>query len=583
MPDGYSVPVINGGTGAVNATDARTNLGLGSAATKDYGTATFNADKLQGISISTTQPQDKQGLVYNSTTQKWEPGSAGHAIQDEGTPVTPRSNLNLLGFTVTDDAANDATKVTVPTTSYIHSFTNSDLVDGTLTVTHNLNERYAHVTIVNGAGDMVIPGAVSFMTVNMLTVQLIGFMPLAETWHVVVSVGGGTSVGSLAYVDNIDPYTAGHGVLVDGVLIKDGTIPASCLASETPSGKFLKDDGTWAAVSGGTGAGGHTIQNAGVDKDARSNLNFIGFTVADDAANDATKITLPTVEDVSFTSTDLSDSVLVVPGLKTVASVVDNDGFNSVTSIRYNIVDNQTEVDLTGFTVTGTWLVKFAQGLGYAAGVAGMANPMGMAGDIIYGGADGEALALHKGVNGQILKLVAGVPAWVDLPTLGTAAAVDYSTATFNADKLQSRTVSSTAPSAGQSLVWDGSSWAPSQPQAVVMTLTKTGHGLVALDATNRTPVTLTLGKAKADSAADVETAGLLVEVVDLNTVKVAHSGKVAWTSHGFTGPAVFLSDATAGACTDTAPTTEGNYIKTMFKVLDANTVLVVDYPATLI
>lgn len=42
-------------------------------------------------------------------------GSGGHTIQDEGTPLTARTNLNFVGtgVTATDDAGNDATKVTI--------------------------------------------------------------------------------------------------------------------------------------------------------------------------------------------------------------------------------------------------------------------------------------------------------------------------------------------------------------------------------------------------------------------------------------------------------------------------------------
>lgn len=46
----------------------------------------------------------------------WEtPSSSGHAIQDEGTPLTARSTLNFVGsgVTVTDDSENNATKVTI--------------------------------------------------------------------------------------------------------------------------------------------------------------------------------------------------------------------------------------------------------------------------------------------------------------------------------------------------------------------------------------------------------------------------------------------------------------------------------------
>ncbi len=45
-------------------------------------------------------------------------GSGGHTIQDEGTPLTARANLNFVGsgVTATDDAGNNATIVTIPST-----------------------------------------------------------------------------------------------------------------------------------------------------------------------------------------------------------------------------------------------------------------------------------------------------------------------------------------------------------------------------------------------------------------------------------------------------------------------------------
>jgi hypothetical protein len=42
-------------------------------------------------------------------------GGGGHTIQDEGTPLTQRANLNFVGSAVevTDDVGNDATVVTI--------------------------------------------------------------------------------------------------------------------------------------------------------------------------------------------------------------------------------------------------------------------------------------------------------------------------------------------------------------------------------------------------------------------------------------------------------------------------------------
>lgn len=40
-------------------------------------------------------------------------GGGGHTVQDNGTPMTQRTNLNIIGATVADDAGNDATKITI--------------------------------------------------------------------------------------------------------------------------------------------------------------------------------------------------------------------------------------------------------------------------------------------------------------------------------------------------------------------------------------------------------------------------------------------------------------------------------------
>jgi len=69
--------------------------------------------------VDLTGLADGQILKYNSTSGNFEPtdesGGGGHTIQDEGTPLTQRTNLNFVGdaVTVTDDSGNDATVVTI--------------------------------------------------------------------------------------------------------------------------------------------------------------------------------------------------------------------------------------------------------------------------------------------------------------------------------------------------------------------------------------------------------------------------------------------------------------------------------------
>ena len=50
-----------------------------------------------------------------TTTLHSHSGGSGHVIQDEGTPLTARANLNFVGadVTATDDAGNNATVITI--------------------------------------------------------------------------------------------------------------------------------------------------------------------------------------------------------------------------------------------------------------------------------------------------------------------------------------------------------------------------------------------------------------------------------------------------------------------------------------
>lgn len=73
-----------------------------------------SADALSGAELIETV----QGGVNKRTTAQdianLAPG-AGHVIEDEGTPLTARTKLNFVGagVTVTDDAGNDATVITI--------------------------------------------------------------------------------------------------------------------------------------------------------------------------------------------------------------------------------------------------------------------------------------------------------------------------------------------------------------------------------------------------------------------------------------------------------------------------------------
>lgn len=104
---------------------------------KDNGTArAITFDTLYrdvGVTLPTTTTISKILYIvclYNSTDVKWDvigvrledetTSGGGHTIQDEGTPLTQRTNLNFVGagVAVTDDSGNDATVVTITSGSY---------------------------------------------------------------------------------------------------------------------------------------------------------------------------------------------------------------------------------------------------------------------------------------------------------------------------------------------------------------------------------------------------------------------------------------------------------------------------------
>ena len=87
-------------------------------------------------------------------------------------------------------------------------------------------------------------------------------------------------------------------------------------------------------------------------------------------------------------------------------------------------------------------------------------------------------------------------------------------------------------------------------------------------------------GKAKADTAANIEVVGVAIIATDANTLTIQQGGQLTRTAHGYTGPVLFVDPSTAGALTETTPIVAGQFIRPILKVLGTDTLEVVDYPA---
>jgi len=103
---GDTIPIANGGTGATTAGDARTNLGLGDAATKNVGTTSGTVAAGDHAHASTYQPLDSDLTAFAglSTTGLIERTGAGTA----GIVTVTTAGKNLL-----DDADTAAQRTTL--------------------------------------------------------------------------------------------------------------------------------------------------------------------------------------------------------------------------------------------------------------------------------------------------------------------------------------------------------------------------------------------------------------------------------------------------------------------------------------
>jgi hypothetical protein len=119
--------------------------------------------------------------------------------------------------------------------------------------------------------------------------------------------------------------------------------------------------------------GGHTIQDAGAAMTQRSNLNFIGATVTDDAGNDATKITITgaghTIQDES---TDLpNETYLNFTGAGIIAYDTSSDTATDI-EVDFNVHSNEI---VSGKTLTID-----------AGTTAVVGGPLTISGDLVLNG-----------------------------------------------------------------------------------------------------------------------------------------------------------------------------------------------------
>ena len=115
------------GVSVDNSPNNNDNLGNGTINTLNRGEVRVSSndtdrdyllDKLTaGSNITLTETNDGGNETITIASSGGGGGSGGHTIQEEGTGLTQRSNLNFIGSLITaaDDSGNDATTITVDT------------------------------------------------------------------------------------------------------------------------------------------------------------------------------------------------------------------------------------------------------------------------------------------------------------------------------------------------------------------------------------------------------------------------------------------------------------------------------------
>ena len=219
-------------------------------------------------------------------------GSGGHTIQDEGTPLTARNNLNFIGAGVvaTDDSVNDRTNVTiagysqfgssgpghaaglVPDPGAVAGTTKFLREDGSwivpsggsghtiqdettsLTSRTNLNFTGAGVTATDNSGtnssDVTIPGYYHTVQENgtdRTQRHKINFIPAAN--QNVTATDDSTN-------DRTTVQIAQNIMVGSGASHAPGLVPDPGATAGTAN--FLREDGSWAAPPSGGGSNGFT-------------------------------------------------------------------------------------------------------------------------------------------------------------------------------------------------------------------------------------------------------------------------------------------------------------------------------------
>ena len=397
--------LANGGLGvdatsASGKSDARDNLGLGSIATQDAnnvnisggtvdlsgGTLTLANDQISGDKISggTIDSANLQGGVGKTISQFDVTVGSGKTLDVDGTFDVDAANGSAM-----DNVVIGATTSAAGTFSSLTS-DNVDLNGGNIDGTVIGATTAANATFVdaNVSGTLYVDEIESYTTNGDITFNSL----IVTTQGINVANAGISGAGSITTgdikTDEIFEKTSGHGVEVDGVLLKDGNVTANVATITTANITSADIDGgniDGAVIGGATSAAGTfstmTTANAQITGGSISatNVDLTGQTIAlDDDQVSGDKIDGGTIS--NFASTGIDDNASAT------ALTLDANGdasFGGDVTVAGDLTVNGTltSINTTNTEITDNSIVlnNGESGAGVTAGTAGLEIDRGTA------------------------------------------------------------------------------------------------------------------------------------------------------------------------------------------------------------